>query len=792
MRIKLSTRLVLLIIALQLIMLSLLVWNSNRLMTASHNEMFEGFLQLESRLLSRALVPELADKNVVVLNDVFEQFAGSGKLVYAMVQGQQNEITAKFGALPTNWNVASNIKLGTTGEVFVVEQPLQFEGRALGKLYIGYSLSMLEALNKETRLQSLEIIVVSIIFILLAAFLFSYSFLKSLRQLEMGTKALSEGNLDFRIEMDGSGEAGDPASTFNYLAQNLGETKQALTKEHNAFERETRFMQALLDGIDAVVMEARPPGYQFTFVSREAQNLMGYPVADWLKSGFWENHVFPDDKGWLEESIASHTAKGESFTVDFRMTHRSGRELWVRAINSVELDEEDNPIMRGLILDITEQKTAEDRIVYLAEHDSLTGLINRRRFQKELERAISYSQRYQHQGAILFIDLDQFKYVNDTYGHQYGDEYLLDVSRRLSHVLRRTDILGRLGGDEFGVVIPKCSYEEAHTVGMALLGALAKENLEHGGKLVPVSASIGVALFPSQSAVPGDLLAKADAAMYTAKRKGRGQVHIFSEDDVELWNMQAKIHWEERIRWALKEDCFELYYQPVVETGSGLITHYEALLRMRSEDGEMIAPAAFIETAERFGLIREIDRWVVDHAIKTQAKSIKEHKPVSLAINLSGRHFGSMDMLEYIQESIRTYGADPQSLMFEVTETEAVENLSKARGFIDALRAIGCKFALDDFGIGFSSFHYLRNLPVDYIKIDGSFVRNLHIDGDDRLFVKAIVDLAKGLKIACIAEFVENRHVVDVLVELGVELGQGYYIAKPSPKFIDGQIVDLI
>jgi len=757
----------------------------------SHLKIVEDMLQGESYVLAKALVPGLVDKDAVSMRNVLSQFAESGKLRYAVIKGLSGQVLAKTGAIPANFQAVVVDKLSNSEELFEIDHPLDFEGELLGRLYAGYSLQTVKVLNQQAGPSNLVLVILGMALILSATFLIAFYFMKNLRQLESGAKALSEDNLDFRIAPSGSDGVGELASTFNHLAQDLSETKVALSKEHDAFERETRFLKALLDGIDAVVMEARPPDYQFTFVSREALNLMGYPVSDWLKPDFWVNHVSIDDKDWLRETIMTHTEKGESFTVDFRMTHREGHELWVRAINSVELDEENMPIMRGLFLDITEQKTAEERIVYLAEHDSLTGLINRRRFQKELERVLSYSQRYQQQGALLFIDLDQFKYVNDTYGHQYGDEYLLDVSRRLSQVLRRSDILGRLGGDEFGVVIPKCSFEEAHTVGMALLGALAHENLELGGRVVPVSASIGVALFPSQSAVPSDLLAKADAAMYTAKRKGRGQVHVFSEDDVELWNMQAKIHWEERIRWALKDKRFELYYQPVVEAVSGLITHYEVLLRMRGEDGEMIAPGAFMETAERFGLIREIDRWVAENAIKMQADSIKQHKPVSLAINLSGKHFGNMAMLEYIQDAIATYGADPQSLMFEVTETEAVENLSKARGFIDALRGIGCKFALDDFGIGFSSFHYLRNLPVDYIKIDGSFVRNLHVDRDDRLFVKAIVDLAKGLKIHCIAEFVENRHIIDILVELGVELGQGYYIAKPAPHFIDGQIINI-
>lgn len=788
---RLSTRLIVLIVALQVVMLSLMVAYNSWSLTSSHAALFEAAVRSESLSLSLALTDATAKNDRASLNQLLNRFTNDNGIVYTEVIGRDGVAYANTGNFPVPWRADESYLSALSDSVYDVEYPIQMQGHKLGALRIGYPVK-----NSSTPYQivwfqnTTFVIVVALIVLSMTAF-FGFLFTGNLRKLEAVAKTFTREQMDGIANVQKENASSGLTDTFNHLVRDLSEAKEALSKEHDTLERETRFMQALLDGIDAVVMEARPPGYQFTFVSREAQNLLGYSVSDWLKADFWTRHVVSDDLAWLEEVIEGHTEKKESFTVDFRMSHRHGHTVWVRAINSVELDEDKQPILRGLFLDITEQKTAEDRIVYLAEHDSLTGLINRRRFQKELDRAIAFAQRYKQQGALLFVDLDQFKYVNDTYGHQYGDEYLLDVSRRLSQVLRRTDILGRLGGDEFGIVIPKCSFEEAHTVGMALLGALAQEHLEQGGKVVPVSASVGIALFPTQSAVPSDLLAKADAAMYTAKRKGRGQVHVYSEDDTELWNMHAKIHWEEQIRWALAEDRFELYFQPVVELNVGLITHYEVLLRMRGEDGEMIAPGAFMETAERFGLIRDIDRWVVDYAIKTQANSIKQHKPVSLAINLSGRHFGNIDMLEFIQKAIQTYGADPKSLMFEVTETEAVENLSKAREFIDALRMIGCKFALDDFGIGFSSFHYLRNLPVDYIKIDGSFVRSLHLDADDRLFVKAIVDLAKGLKIPCIAEFVENAHVVDILIELGVDLGQGYHLAKPHPEFIDGQLISL-
>ncbi len=789
MRFRLSTRLIILVVVLQAAMLFLIAWNGMRLAGNSQAEIYDNAVRAEGRLLANSLARPLAEEDVAALGSVLSSLQGEQHLQYAVVTDRGDRVLASLGRVPLEWRFDTDYREALSDGVYDLGLDVEFDGRKLGQLRMGYSLSGVARLTEDTRLQTTLIAMAGVVLTLAITFVLGMYLTRNLRKLEAGARALTRDQLDYRISLDGSDEIGEVAQAFNNLAAHLSETQAELKTQHRALERETRFLQTLLDGIDAVVMEARPPGLQFSYVSREARNLLGFSVSEWVKPGFWSRRVVSEDLGWLEEAIAQHTANLESFTVDFRMTHRQGHTLWVRAICNVESGRDDGPMLRGLLLDITEQKTAEERIVYLAEHDALTGLINRRRFQTELERATAYAQRYEQEGAILFIDLDQFKYVNDTYGHQYGDEYLLEVSRRLTRVLRRTDVLGRLGGDEFGVIIPKCNEEEVRTIGASLLSALDGNALQQDGKEVPVGASIGVALFPTQSAVPIELLARADAAMYTAKRRGRGQVHIFSDEDQELWNMQAKIHWEERIRWALAEDRFVLLYQPVADLKTGLVTHYEALLRMRDDDGELILPGAFIDTAERFGLIRDIDQWVVQAVIRRQGESIVEGRPVSLAINLSGRHFGHRAMLTCIREAIATFSADPGSLMFEVTETEAVENLSQARSFIDELRGIGCRFALDDFGIGFSSFHYLRNLPVDYIKIDGSFVRNLHVDSDDQLFVKAIVDLAKGLGIPCIAEFVENGHIVDVLSELGVDLGQGYHLALPAETFVDDGFV---
>ncbi|HXH02860.1 MAG TPA: bifunctional diguanylate cyclase/phosphodiesterase, partial [Candidatus Competibacteraceae bacterium] len=395
---------------------------------------------------------------------------------------------------------------------------------------------------------------------------------------------------------------------------------------------------------------------------------------------------------------------------------------------------------------------------------------------------IAYNRRYSTVGALLFIDLDQFKYINDTYGHQTGDEYLRQVSHHLRSALRKTDTIGRLGGDEFGVILPKADAQQTAKVCEGLLKYLNSQEFIHDGRRTPFTASIGVALFPPHGDTASDLLAKADSAMYNAKDQGRNTFRIY-EESIDAARMREKIHWESRIRQALAENRFQLYFQPIVDLYSGQISHYESLLRMLGDNNEVIGPGAFIGIAERFGLIRDIDHWVVANAMRAQGKSELFGRPVALTVNLSGRHFGSCEIVEVIRENTRKHKANPANIVFEVTETAAVENFTAACELIRSLREMGYRFALDDFGAGFSSFDYLKHLSVDYVKIDGSFVRNLAKDRVDRIFVNAIHDMAKGLGVKTIAEFVENAETVEVLKEIGVDYGQGYYFAKPGPRF---------
>ncbi|MEX0749615.1 MAG: EAL domain-containing protein [Dehalococcoidia bacterium] len=430
--------------------------------------------------------------------------------------------------------------------------------------------------------------------------------------------------------------------------------------------------------------------------------------------------------------------------------------------------------------DISERKRFEEQLIHLANHDPLTSLFNRRRFDEEVERQLRESERYGIQGALLFMDLDQFKDVNDSRGHRSGDELLTGLASLLRERLRRTDVVARLGGDEFAILLPHTQPEHARSIAADLLDAIRNFTFMVGGSPLRISASIGVALFPEHGTSAGELLSRADLAMYRVKDDGRNRYSVFVPGADWQAQIESRIGWYQRIREALENDRFVLHAQPILDLSRGEITQFELLLRM-TDGSELVLPGMFLETAERTGLIQDIDRWVVRRAIELLAGSEVAASGVRLEVNLSGKAFADPELLPMIQRELRATKIDPSRLVLEVTETAAIANIDEAQKFLRALRGMGCGFALDDFGVGFSSFSHLKHLPVDYLKIDGSFIRDLSHNTVDQHLVRAIVGVARGLGKRTIAEFVADEETLRLLREYGVDHGQGFYIAEPGP-----------
>ena len=432
-------------------------------------------------------------------------------------------------------------------------------------------------------------------------------------------------------------------------------------------------------------------------------------------------------------------------------------------------------------------RESEKRCSWQATHDSLTELVNRREFEQRLEQTIISAKTLNYQHALCYLDLDRFNIINDTYGHVAGDELLRQASTLFQTKLRKTDILARLGGDEFGVLFYQSTLEEALDIATRLQEQLHEFRFRWQDKTFSISVSIGLVVINADTQSLASVLSAADAACYAAKNKGRNRVHIYQVNDTELAQQRSELQWIPRIQKALEENHFRLYYQRIVsiqtETKS---EHCEVLLRLKDETG-IVPPMAFIPAAERYQLMHLIDRWVISTLFAHLRQQHQEqdcsqgHNPTMYAINLSGASINDAQFLNFVQEQFTLHCIPASIICFEITETVAITNLGKAAQFVRELKALGCYFALDDFGSGMSSFAYLKNLPVDYLKIDGFFIKDIVEDAIASEMVKAIAQIASVMKIQTIAEFVENDAILMKLQLLGVDYAQGYGIAQPCP-----------
>ena len=429
--------------------------------------------------------------------------------------------------------------------------------------------------------------------------------------------------------------------------------------------------------------------------------------------------------------------------------------------------------------DITRERQTAEQLVYLAERDALTGLYNRHRFQQELNRTMMECERKKSLCAVMFFDLDEFKSVNDTYGHRAGDALLIRVAGEISALVRKNEVLARLGGDEFAILLPTVSDNEAEQLAERVVRAVAQIPFLFEGQSLRLTASLGIAYFPSQAADSDELVAKADIAMYQAKQAGKNAWRVYCADLDAHHEIRVRLSWSERIGNAFNQGLFQLHFQGIYWAKAGGFSHLEALVRMRDELDleQIIMPDRFIPVAEKSGLIVDIDRWVIREVL--QLLTLNSHIP-AIAVNLSGRSVSESTLVQYIGDQLRIYGVEPHRLIVEITESVAVTDLHDAQRLIEALRLLGCRICLDDFGAGFASFAYLRHLNVDTIKIDGQFIRNLHIDTDNQVFVRAMIDVARGLGKTIMAEYVEDAKVLTILKNLGVDLVQGFYLDIPS------------
>ena len=494
------------------------------------------------------------------------------------------------------------------------------------------------------------------------------------------------------------------------------------------------------------------------------------------------------DRRLLSDPVRQALTSGAPVNLSRRallLSRSNGAERSIELSASPIRNEAKEVIGAALLLhDVTELRGLARQMSYQATHDALTGLVNRREFERRLEEATESGHRGEGQHVLCYLDLDRFKVVNDTSGHLAGDSMLREVAKVLRDAVRDSDTVARLGGDEFGVLLIGCPLEKARQIADDVCRAVGDYRFVWKDKIFNIGVSIGLVEISRESGTLEELLAAADSACYVAKKQGSGRVAVYSARDEALARHTGEIQWLQRLQGALKENRFQLYHQPIVPAygngGSG--PAMEVLVRLQDEEGHEVPPSEFVRAAERYRLMGLVDRWVVQTTLAALGRgAIQIPANRGVAINISGETLGDLQFLEFVVECLDSTGVAPSQVCFEISESAVVANLDHARRFVGVLHGMGCQFALDDFGSGVGSFSNLKNLPMDYLKIDGSFMRNLAADSVNQAMVAAMIKLARTLNFKVIAEQVEDAAALDAVRRMGVDYVQGYAVGRPQP-----------
>lgn len=549
-------------------------------------------------------------------------------------------------------------------------------------------------------------------------------------------------------------------------------------------EREFRALyeshHQLLNDLQTVVMEL-DADFTIQYLNHAWESMMGFPVSECLDKPL-ENFISIDDfslfalfKSKIRKALENNSPCPE---FELCLSDYRGQKLWaaLKISRSTKLEEAGN--LTVCLDNITERRATQEQLKYLAMHDSLTGLYNRHFFETSLAQLTADSMRNNRQHALVYLDLDHFKVINDTFGHQKGDEVLREMSQLLSKRIRSTDILCRLGGDEFAILLRDIKAHEVYEFARNIQQIIAEFTFQLQEQRVSLGSSIGLTLIDGSTNNAEEHLMRADIALYVAKGRGRNLIHQYDPLDSESDELRHSINTSQKVRKAILEDRLILYFQPIFDVNNNRVSYYEALVRLREPDGRIVGPAAFIPALEAAGEMHLLDRWIIKLALTT----LQNYPDLNhIAINLSAQAFKDENLVPTILENLKVTGVNPKRITFELTESASLFNLRITQKVIADLHKLGCSFSVDDFGSGFSSFAYLKDLPADYIKLDGSFIQNLHRDEIDQTLVKSMIQVIQALGKKAVAEFVENEEILDILKTMGIDFVQGYHIGHPLP-----------
>lgn len=578
----------------------------------------------------------------------------------------------------------------------------------------------------------------------------------------------------------------DRADEFGYLAQFINHALQSVRKSELEAQRSKELAEVTLHSIGDGVITTNHNG-RVKYMNPVAQRLLGVDLDD-IRGQFLPD-VMPlvdEETGApLEHPILPCLRENRTVELDTDCALRLRSGALIPIADSAAPIRDRHGAVRGAVMvfhDVSVARNLQHELSYQASHDPLTGLYNRREFDREVQRALEFVKRDGQEHTLCYLDLDQFKVVNDTCGHAAGDQLLHKLTAYLQSKLRKADVLARLGGDEFGLLLMHCPLQRAMEVAENMRETVNAFRFQWQGKTFQIGVSIGVVELTPRIGSATEALAAADMACYAAKDDGRNRIHLYRPDDEDLARRREEMGMVSAVQRALADNSLELFAQVIAPVREVMpLPHYEILVRMRDPEGEYISPGAFIPAAERFQLMSAIDRWVVSHAVHLAAVQAQRGQPIELSINLSGQSLSEDLFLDFVIHEIERSGVRPEHLCFEITETAAINNLARAVRFMTTIRRLGCHFALDDFGSGMSSFGYLKSLPVDVLKIDGGFIRRVHENPVDQAMVKAIREVAELMHMKTVAEFVENAEILEVLREIGIDRAQGYHLGRPAP-----------
>lgn len=763
-------------------MLSLLVFNSVRLSQDSLLAQAQVRYTELNTLFNAALAAPLAQRDYATLHEILAESLDQQGIVYAVLVDRSQHIVASAG-----WDKSQSLPKAspttfshTSANQFAADTQILLAGQRYGTLHYGVSTLFLSEARAHLIRQSLLIASIEIFLSTLLLAGLGFWLTRHLSRLTRASEAFAQGQLDIRLPVASDDEVGSLTRAFNMMANAIAAQIGALKASTGRLHEEQARLVALLHAMKLGILFADTqnrilyynPAFQFIWRLPRDQPLHGKLPADVILQAGGALAAPEQLAEWMREPVGHDERELVQIGLaDGRLVTRLSHPVYDSAHTFIG--------HLWMFEDVTQEQQTAQQLIYLAERDSLTGLFNRHRLHEEMEKLLAESARSGSHGALLFFDLDEFKYINDTFGHHAGDATLTRIANELTGLVRRNEILARLGGDEFALLIPQITdLKEVELLAERMVHAIAQLPLVFADHSLRVTVSLGIALYPEHGASIEELIAHADTAMYQAKACGKNTWQVYRPELDMGKEMVARIAWNDRLIHAFEKNLFRLHFQGVYHTANRNLSHLEALVRMIDEENpeQLIMPGLFIPIAEKTGKILELDRWVIREAI---TKLAHHPKLRAMAVNLSGRSLADPGLPQYIQDTLLQHDVTPGRLLIEITETTAIGDLQDAGRFIQALHQTGCVTCLDDFGTGFSSFAYLKYLKVDALKIDGLFIRDLPNDPDNQLFVKSIADVARGMGKLTVAEFVEDANTLELLTQFGVDLVQGYFLDHP-------------